>query len=189
MSLLRNALMPWLLGLLACQHLVPVGAPPASQGLYDNVCTALVQEQGLASDQEVLVLESTGAIYHMIALQSYYSGGSLRPSEIGPDIKRQRQLEASFRSQKSPRPPKTSGCNWRYVDSTYEELRFSNELLLDLSNPIDNPYVGGESPARGRFARFSLGGRPGASWLWISLHERDGQWVAGDAVLLDVSDS
>lgn len=188
MSPIRDPLMGLLIVVAACQHVQPARAPSVSEGIFGSLCEVLVQEQELGLDQEVLVLADTRPVFHMVALHFHSSGPSLLPSEIEPDLEREDYLRASFQPQRSPRPPRTAACHWKVTQADLQDLLFTNKLILELSNVLEDPHAPGEIPSWGRFARFSLGGRPGASWLWIPLHAVDGQWIAGEAVLLDVSD-
>ena len=70
-------------------------------------------------------------------------------------------------------------CNWRPV-ALRDIRKHSDEMLLELSAPLPNPFVAHEA---GLFARVSLGGE-NANWYWLPLLPSGSGWTAGMALPL-----
>jgi hypothetical protein len=75
----------------------------------------------------------------------------------------------------------SGSCLFEALDAS-EKRRDSDELLLQVSSPFVNPFTRGEA---GLFARISLGDRE-PSWYWVPLAERNGHWLIGGVMLLDL---
>jgi hypothetical protein len=72
-----------------------------------------------------------------------------------------------------------SPCDWNVVK--VERVRTSHdEMIVELSAPIANPYTRNEA---GVFARVSLSGEH-ASWYWVPLVPTGNTWAAGFALVL-----
>jgi hypothetical protein len=78
----------------------------------------------------------------------------------------------------------TSSCTFRPIEAS-EARRVTDVMLLQLSSPFVNPFARGES---GLFARLSLGGHD-ASWYWVPVAERKGQWLVGSIIPLDLHEN
>lgn len=65
-------------------------------------------------------------------------------------------------------------CTWTAIDVSAMK-QHQDEMLLELSAPVPNPYAAGEA---GLFARVSLAGEH-ASWYWLPLLPRGNGWSAG----------
>jgi hypothetical protein len=70
-------------------------------------------------------------------------------------------------------------CSWIPVDIR-DVARHRDEMLLELSAPLPNPWVPREA---GMFARVSLGGEH-QNWYWLPLYPAGTGWTAGMAVPL-----
>jgi hypothetical protein len=70
-------------------------------------------------------------------------------------------------------------CRWRPV-ALGDIRKHSDEMLLELSAPLPNPFVNHEA---GMFARVSLGGE-NANWYWLPLLPSGSGWTAGMALPL-----
>lgn len=72
-------------------------------------------------------------------------------------------------------------CTWIPVDIR-EVSRHSDEMLLELSAPLPNPWVAHEA---GLFARVTLGGEH-PNWYWLPLVPAGAGWTAGMAEPLNL---
>ncbi|HEY0160457.1 MAG TPA: hypothetical protein VGF28_24430 [Thermoanaerobaculia bacterium] len=70
-------------------------------------------------------------------------------------------------------------CTWIPVE-VRDVQRHADEMLLEMSAPLPNPYVANEA---GMFVRVSLGGEH-ANWYWLPLLPSGGGWTAGMALPL-----
>jgi hypothetical protein len=70
-------------------------------------------------------------------------------------------------------------CSWTPIE-VRDMARHSDEMIVELSAPLPNPYEEGEA---GVFARVSLGGE-NASWYWVPLVAQGTTWAAGMPVSL-----
>lgn len=78
-------------------------------------------------------------------------------------------------------PVQTSGtCVKRAVDSVSGSE--SDVMVVEFSSPFANPFARGQL---GVFARLSLGNEA-ATWYWISIGERGGQWGASSPLMLAI---
>lgn len=75
----------------------------------------------------------------------------------------------------------SGGCTWTAIDASAIE-KHQDEMLLELSAPVANPFAAGEA---GLFARVSLGGEH-PSWYWLPLLPGGGGWSAGLALPLSL---
>lgn len=75
----------------------------------------------------------------------------------------------------------TGSCLFEPMEAA-DKRRDSDRLLLQLSSPFVNPFARNEA---GLFARLSLGDRE-PSWYWVPLAERNGNWLIGTVLLLDL---
>jgi hypothetical protein len=67
-----------------------------------------------------------------------------------------------------------AGCPWRAVPVAQLD-RHRDEMMVELSAPAINPF---SSKSGGILARVTVGGEA-ASWYWITLVPRGGQWGIG----------
>jgi hypothetical protein len=78
-------------------------------------------------------------------------------------------------------PVQTSGsCVKRAIDAV--SARESDVMVVEFSSPFVNPFTHGQL---GVLARLSLGGEA-ATWYWVPLGERGGQWGAGSPLMLSL---
>lgn len=61
-------------------------------------------------------------------------------------------------------PTGTGSCSWTPIE-VRDMARHSDEMIVEVSSPLPNPYEAGEA---GVFARVSLAGE-NASWYWVPL--------------------
>ncbi len=64
-------------------------------------------------------------------------------------------------------------CNWTSID-VRDVPKHQDEMLVELSAPLPNPYTAGEA---GLFARITLGGEH-PSWYWIPLIWTGNGWTS-----------
>lgn len=74
-----------------------------------------------------------------------------------------------------------SSCRWRPV-AAIDPVSHSDVMLMEISNPMVNPFARGES---GVFARLSVGGRD-AQWYWVPTSWREGRWRVGRVVAIEL---
>ena len=78
-------------------------------------------------------------------------------------------------------PVQTAGtCVTRAVDSVSDSQ--SDVMVVEFSSPFANPFARGQL---GVFARVSLGNEA-ATWYWIPIGERGGQWGAASPLMLSI---
>jgi hypothetical protein len=70
-------------------------------------------------------------------------------------------------------------CSWTPIE-VRDMPNHSDEMIVELSSPLPNPYEAGEA---GVFARVSLGG-VNESWYWVPLIAQGTTWAAGMPVSL-----
>jgi hypothetical protein len=160
------------LSTISCASTTP--PPPAAPewnaiplGVIDALCLRLKAE-GLAAGATMTVVNATRPIASVRAVAAL---GGPSPRKVSGD----RVMTALRGAQKSI--PLTLGggaCSWRAIDAAAVE-RHSDELVVELSAPLANPYQAG---AAGVFVRVSLAGEH-ASWYWVSLMPRGGGWAVG----------
>jgi hypothetical protein len=73
----------------------------------------------------------------------------------------------------------TGACSWTPIQ-VGDMSKHSDEMIVELSAPLPNPYEAGEA---GVFARVSLGG-VNESWYWVPLVAQGTTWAAGMPVSL-----
>ena len=154
---------------------------------FTTICRLLVTGEDVHPGDRIVVLDHTRPVLALPALQMVYSTPDLTPSDVEPAFR----LEESLRSSFVPTPvrlPEALRCNFRLSSREFEEIRTSNEFLVELSNIIANPFDAQDPGAHGRFLRFSLAGGPGASWYWLPLTRKGEEWVSGEPVRLPISD-
>jgi hypothetical protein len=72
-------------------------------------------------------------------------------------------------------------CAWTAIDVSAIP-RHQDEMIVELSAPVPNPYAAGEA---GMFARVTLAGEH-ATWYWLPLTQHAGGWTAGIALPLSL---
>jgi hypothetical protein len=87
--------------------------------------------------------------------------------------------QAAYTNRAIPIVLATGACRWHLIDAA-QIPQFADEMIVELSAPIPNPFAVGEA---GMFARVSLGGE-NPSWYWIPLLPSGNGWSAGLVVPL-----
>lgn len=153
-------------------------APPATlpdwtalpPGIVDAFCAKL-RGEAISSEAAIAIVGTTEALVTPASLrglaQAYGGGGSAMPMSLGAE------------STPLPVTVPAGACTWKVVTAA-DLARRPDEMVVQLSNPIINPFSRSEA---GVFARFSVGGAD-AQWYWIPLAERNGRWLVGSVVPL-----
>jgi hypothetical protein len=126
----------------------------------------------------------------MIAVDFVYAKDE---AEVTPEhLTLAEKLDADYRASFSPLsielPDYRLPCSLQLVKGRLQDHYGSSRLLLELSNPIRNPYSTGDDEDFGVFARLSVGGRTGAGWYWAALSESATGWEVRRIVPLEISD-
>ena len=170
------------LGLSGLERSIP---PQVLSGLCK---TLLVEEIGFRSTTPVVVYEQTRPVFDLFALRVLRGKGPLTPETSEIDYARDQELAKNFSpvSVKIPESPRK--CTWALPAHPPDQYAGSEQLVLELSNIIEDPFTSEEHSKFGLFAKFSFGEHQGASWYWISLQGNLGSWKSASAYLLPVSD-
>ena len=175
--------------MLGCTLSRQAAHPPSDlpAGVYDTIC-GVRAAQGQGTSYPILVLRETRPIFEMVAVQFSYLGNSLTPEDTLPAEKLNDAYRRDFKPRAVPPPQSREDCPWETAAGSYAELYHSRELLLELSNPVENPFSD-EEPF-GAFGRLSYGGRSGAQWYWVALRplRPNGHWEIVRVIALDISD-
>lgn len=155
--------------------------------VFSSLCTAFVQEEGYDSSTSTLVLRKTRPIFNTFALRLLHGEGKLTPVEAEIDDERDILLRARFVPAPVHLPQKTGQCSWAHPTGTDEEALASSQLLLELSNIVEDPFARSSESTHGIFARLSLGYQSG-SWYWIALDRHGDTWNVSKVSGLEVSD-
>lgn len=179
--------------LVSCHPLaLPVDhSRPLPTLIFPSLCQAFIQDEGYDSSTSTLVLRETRPIFNTFALRLLYGVGNMTPSEVESDDKRDTLLRDQFAPRTVLLPQTTGQCHWSYPTGTDEEAFGSTQLILELSNIVEDPFTDPRTSPYGQygiFARLSLGYQSGGSWYWISLDRSGNTWRVSKVSRLDVSD-
>lgn len=156
-------------------------------GAFSALCEAFQKEEGFDSAAVTVVLRRTRAIYETFALRTLHQVGSLDVSEAEQDAARDEVLRTNFLPKEVQLPSAGGLCRWELSDRAYGHFLGHGQLLLELSNPLDDPFVQGTKARTGVFARHSIGGEA-ATWYWIALERTGDEWKASGVFQLEISD-
>lgn len=136
----------------------------------------------------IVVHEKTRPIFNTFALRVFHGKGPLTPDEADSDHKHDTRLKSTFQptAVMIPLPPRR--CTWALPAHPATQYVGADEIVLELSNVIEDPFAQKACHSRGVFARVSLGERQGASWFWISLEGEPGSWSEATVHLLPIFD-
>jgi hypothetical protein len=172
-AFLHHALL--LLLLTSCASAPPPEGPLAPEwdavpaGIADAVCMRLKMD-AIATGKLAIVSTTQ-------PLATPASIGAL--ANIVRDPKPSRRAASAQVNRAIPITLGGGTCSWNAVPVA-DIARHSDEMLLELSAPLPNPYSAGEA---GLFARVTLGGDY-ANWYWLPLLPTSGGWSAGMALPL-----
>ncbi len=153
--------------------------------VLEDVCTWLITEEGFENGQKITIPRLTVGLIDIFALHILSAGETLTPEDAFADD----ELSAKLRETLAPVPvvpsKVRSSCSWR-LEKNIKSARERNELVLELSSPLRNPYADASAYELGVFARLSVG-TLGGTWYWIVLEAVDGEWKVRDIIPLDIS--
>ena len=159
------ALLPLLSG---CASAPPARLPEwdaLPPGIAEAFCGKL-RSEAVSSEAAIAVVETTEPLITAASLralaQAYGSGGSVMPMSL------------DFSAPSLPVTLSSGSCNWKKITSA-EIAKYSDEMTVQFSRPIVNPFGKSES---GVFVRFSVGGGD-PQWYWLPIAERQGRWLVG----------
>ncbi len=165
--------------------------PPELVGVPDVVFSALCETfsrvEGFDDQVPTVVLAATRPLYQTFALRVLHNAGKLTPDELQKDEDRDQELRRSFRAQPVHLPQPGSACRWSSSNKTAAEYFGTSTLVLELSNPVEDPFAEGFEPRLGLFARYSIGGQA-ATWYWIALEPSGVDWRVAVVFELDIVD-
>lgn len=159
-----------------------------SSVVFPALCTAFFRDEEFDSSTTTTVVSETRPLFRMFALRSLHGAGEMTPAEAELDDARDEALEARFRSIRIGVPAQDGSCRWLLADRPTEEYYGSDELLLEVSEIVEDPFAKAESAPVGLFVRLSIGGASGASWYWVGLKLADDAWKVTSVSRLPISD-
>lgn len=165
--------------LLAC-----TGAPATrSASDWQNVVLLrLCEKYGdeFSKTRSVAVLEETQPIFDFAGL------ASVDAVDVTPDAAREIQRvedEARGRFVAVRVSLPACRCNYKLVPS---QPRYRDVIQLEMSSIVTDPF----RPSTGVFVRSSAGGRPGATWFWVTVSRSPaGEWSVGSVSVLPTQDA
>jgi hypothetical protein len=170
-------------GLLSCA----IPRPERTEIRWDlvsRICQNKLSAESAVGSGEILILSQTTPTLSYHALRLLEPAPPLRGlAEINEIDLLEAATRDSFVSLPIQVVQGAVSCRARSVRSFTPSAQ--NSLCLELSSPLVNPFVPSET---GLFARFSLGGAPGASWYWVRLKFVRQSWVFRELVQLDIDD-
>lgn len=176
--------------LASCRSLpLPSGSPgPLPASIFPSLCDAFIQNEGYDSSTSTLVLRKTRPIFNTFALRLLHEVGDMTPAEAEGDDQRDALLRARFVPRPVPLPERTGACHWSSPTGSDDEALGSDQLLLELSNIVEDPFLGDRERSYGIFARLALGFQSGGSWYWIALERSGSTWNVSKVSGLQISD-
>ncbi len=155
--------------------------------MLESICAALNAEDGMTSHRNITVPHETVPLYEIAALHVLSSPRALTIDEFNYDDELSENLRETFEPVPIVPPEAPSECSWNITDSI-RRARIRNNLVLELSSPVRNPYAASPSRNLGVFARVTVG-ILGGSWYWIVLEKKDDRWNAVEIIRLDISEA
>ena len=148
--------------------------------ISETVCMR-ARGEGVASEAPIAIVRTTERIVNGQSIDALAHGYGV--SFGGP------AQAADFINQKLKEMPvllprSGSSCAFRPIDAA-DQRRVTDVMLLQLSSPFVNPFAKGES---GLFARLSVGGHD-ATWYWVPVALRKGEWLVGTVLPLDLHEN
>lgn len=157
-----------LLGATSCASAPPARLPEWTAlppGIVEAFCGKL-RSEAISSETAIAIVGTTESLVTPASLralaQEYGGAGIAIPMSLGTE------------AAPLPLTAPAGACNWRVVTAA-DVARRTDEMVVQLSSPIINPFLRSEA---GVFARFSVSGGD-AQWYWIPLAERSGHWLVG----------
>jgi hypothetical protein len=161
------------------------------QTLFKPLCDILMIEESLAAEQTVHVLPRTRPIFRMIAVKFAYTSDEegVTPDHVTAADALDKAYKDQFRAMEIGLPSiNVTRCQLLRTEKSFGDYYLSDELLLELSSPVENPYSEDGKEPYGLFARLSLGGRSGGGWYWVALKQGDEGWEVLRVIPLAIFD-
>lgn len=162
--------------------------PGVPREIFPALCAVFLEEEGYDSSTATIVLSETRPIFRTFALRVLHDAGAMTPAEAEQDDARDEELEAQFRAMRVEVPAQGGSCRWLLAERTDEEYFGTDELMLELSNVVEDPFASAADSRLGVFVRLSIGGASGASWYWVPLKRAGDSWRVAAVSKLEISD-
>lgn len=159
--------------------------PPAV--IFPVLCEEFFEETD-PTTTSIVVLSETRPIFETFALRVLHGAGELTPAEAEQDDERDERLKDSFQPNRVRVPKSAQECNWLSPKRPDSEYFGTDQLMLELSNVVEDPFAPSGGSRFGVFARLSIGGRFGAGWYWVALNGVPGSWETAAAARLPIND-
>jgi hypothetical protein len=175
---LKLAVVLTLILLTACASEPPPAGPLAPDwdmippGIPEALCTRLKIDA--VATGRLAVVNVTQPLATPLTLGALGHLAPQRPRKDGA-------AERALINRAVPVELQPGSCTWIPVDIR-DVSKHGDEMLLELSAPLPNPWVANEA---GLFARVSLGGEH-PNWYWLPLYPTGSGWTAGMAVPLSL---
>lgn len=153
----------------------PIAAPKWSEVpavVTDAMCGRL-RGEAISGDSTIAIVETTQPL---ITARSMQALGAIYNRAGSPAA-----LSQNMDSLINPLPVRvTQLCRWKPVAAI--DPNAHDEMVLQLSPPFVNPFAPQEA---GVLARLSLAGRD-AQWYWVPMAQRNGVWLIGIVLPMDL---
>lgn len=156
--------------------------------VFPALCERFIDSEDLDPSIRIVVLAETRPIFATFALRTMHDAGELTPAEALQDDARDEELAEDFRPAPVAPPAPDRRCSWSYEHRPATDYAGTNEVVLELSNPIDDPFSESSQAQSGVFARLSSGLVSGASWYWVGLRRTGETWEVDSVSPLEISD-
>ncbi len=120
-------------------------------------CESLFIWEAIDVGTEVVLPKRTSPVIGMLALYVLHYRDAVTLEGIAAADRHTAALVEAFQSIEVSVPDESSICRWR-LDSRLKDDPYSESLVLQLSNPVINPYSVADQEPMGIFVRFSLDG-------------------------------
>lgn len=174
--------------LVACVTTSAPDAPPRiiPPSTLERFCGNIITEYGPVFDRKITIPFETVPLIEIFALHMLSTTNNLTAEDFFADDKLSQELLRSFTPTPIAPPKVPSNCHWRRTTSI-REAQGRNDLVLELSSPLENPYATDTTRKFGVFARLTSG-VIGGTWYWISIEKKDDEWKAVNVIRLDISE-
>jgi hypothetical protein len=133
----------------------------------------------LQASGTIAVIDQTQPIFDLAGL------AQIDGIEMTPDTARNvQQLEWRARDRFTPESIRVPSCACSYRLMPRQQ-QYRDVIQVEMSGVVEDPFT----HSRGVFVRSSAGGRPGATWMWVTLapSSTDG-WVVKNLTVLPTQD-
>jgi hypothetical protein len=173
---MKTVWMTTLLLLTACASKPPINPPTWSEVpavVTDAMCGRL-RGEAISADSTIAIVQTT---QQLVTQRSIQALGAMYNRAGNPSA-----IVQSMGSLQQALPVRTTEqCRWMPVASLNPNAH--DEMVLQLSSPFVNPFSPQEA---GVFARLSLAGRD-AQWYWVPMKQaKNGAWLIGMVLPMDL---